>query len=204
MTDCERYEILVSSWIDDELDRSDESEMLDHLARCPDCREFYIGARSLAGLVAVVGTASKAELAPPEVWKRIETEAVSRRLSGAGRTSGRPRRHLPVWARQTAAAVVLAVSLGALLWKARPAVVPRPLDAIVNLGEDRGRMSNTRFVELTKEVLRADRKYQVALYQVMDQVVRDTRALEDSWEDPPSHREPPVERELPETVRGPA
>ena len=56
-------------------------------------------------------------------------------------------------------------------------------DMDIWLGEDAGSMTEDRFIELTKEVLRADRRYHVALYQVMDQVVRDTDVREASFED---------------------
>ncbi len=42
------------------------------------------------------------------------------------------------------------------------------------LGEDVGQMTDRRFVELTKEVLRADRQYHSAMLEIMGQVVRDT------------------------------
>ena len=53
---------------------------------------------------------------------------------------------------------------------------PLPVQAEVVLGENVGQMTDTRFVELTKEVLRADRQYHSAMHEIMEQVVRDTAA----------------------------
>ena len=50
-------------------------------------------------------------------------------------------------------------------------------------------MSDTRFVELTKELLRADQRYRTAMYQVMDQVLRDTSINEASREGRASSQE---------------
>jgi hypothetical protein len=62
---------------------------------------------------------------------------------------------------------------------------PLPEQAEVVLGENGGQMTDTRFVELTKEVLRADRHYHSAMHEIMGQVVRDTagtrEASDEAW-----------------------
>ena len=50
-----------------------------------------------------------------------------------------------------------------------------PEQAEVMLGQDTD-MTEARFVELTKEVLGAERRYHSAMYEIMEQVVRDTTA----------------------------
>lgn len=129
MNSHEEYEILVSSWIDGQLERPRQVEMLDHIARCESCRRFYLEARGLEGPMASVREPQAAE--PP---------SVSAWSSGGGRAK----------------------------------LAPRPADAEIVLGEATGQMTETRFVDLTKEVLRADRRYHAAMHEVMEQVLRDT------------------------------
>ena len=176
MKNCEHYEILLSSWLDDQLDRAGQVELLDHVVRCDSCREFYLDARGLDGLVAAVRTPAGAERPSLEVWKLIKRDA--RRSEETTMWQ-----RLPLWARQAAAVFVVAIGLGVLMWNAPFTVAPPPGDVEIRLGEDAGNMTEDRFIELTREVLRADRRYHLALYQVMDQVVRETAVQEASFED---------------------
>jgi hypothetical protein len=165
MNTCEHFEILVSTWLDSQLDRRGQVECLDHLARCAACRDFYIEARSLDGLVAAVRTPADAETPSPDVWKRIEWVARKDRKQPA-------RRRIPAWALQAAAVVVVAVGLSVLVWNG-VGVAPAPAQAEILLSSDTD-MTETRFVELTREVLQADRRYHAAMFLIMEQVVRDT------------------------------
>jgi len=167
MKNCESYESLVSAWLDAELDRSGQVECLDHLVRCASCRGFYLDARALDGLVGAVRTPSEATEPSPAVWKRIEWATRKDRARPA-------RRRIPAWALQAAAVIVLGVGLSFMVWSGRMLEAPLPEQAEVVLGESGGQMTNTRFVELTKEVLRADRQYHSAMLEIMGQVVRDT------------------------------
>jgi len=184
MNSHEQYEILVSSWIDGQLERPQQVEMLDHLARCETCRMFYLEARGLEGVLAAVREPATAEPPSPEVWKRIEF--ASRR-----RSTSTPswHRRVPAWAMQAAAVLVVAVGLGVVFWGGRGDFAPRPADAEVVLGEATGQMTETRFVGLTKEVLRADRRYHAAMHEVMEQVLRDTTVREASGEVTPARLE---------------
>jgi len=175
MNSCESHELLISAWLDDELEAPDRLEMTDHLVRCPACREFYREARALDGAVAALAPGS--EPAPAHVWERIQRQTESRS----------PRRFAPpAWALRLAA--VLAIAVGAGLWIAsgsgsRGGLVvgsSAPDEILVELGGDAGRMSEKRFVELTTEVLRADPRFHLAMYEVMQQVVEDTRRGEGS------------------------
>jgi predicted anti-sigma-YlaC factor YlaD len=165
MNTCEHFEILVSTWLDSQLDRRGQVECLDHLARCASCREFYVEARALDGLVAAVRTPADAEAPSPEVWKRIEWVSRKERKRPA-------RRRIPAWALQAAAVVVVTVGLSVLVWNGI-GVAPAPAQAEILLGSDTD-MTETRFVELTREVLQADRRYHAAMFLIMEQVVRDT------------------------------
>jgi len=166
MNNCEHYEMLVSTWLDGQLDRSEQVECFDHVVRCESCRGFYVDARALDGLVASVRTPAEAEEPSRELWKRIEWATARERRKPS-------RRGLPLWALQAAAVLVLAVGLSAIVWNG--GIAPAPEQAEVLLGQDTD-MTETRFVELTREVLGADRRYHSAMYEIMEQVVRDTTA----------------------------
>jgi len=171
MRTCDHHEAQLSAWLDDELDRAEQLSLLDHLVQCAECRRFHVEARALDALVATVQTPSDADRPSPELWRRIDSEAT--RETGAAM-----RRGIPAWALRVAAAMVLAIGLGTLLWIGGPGSAETPAEAIVELGEEAGRMTDVRFVELTQEVLRADPRYRSAMFQVMRQVMRDTEERE--------------------------
>jgi hypothetical protein len=101
----------------------------------------------------------------PEVWKRIEWVTAKERRQAT-------RRRIPAWALQAAAVVVVAIGLSVLMWNGG-GVAQRPEQAEIALGGGTD-MTDTRFVELTREVLEADPRYHSALYEIMGQVVHDT------------------------------
>lgn len=169
MKSCEDYQSRISGWLDGELADAGRLELLDHFARCAACRRFYLEARALDGLVAGIAEAPGEPL-PREMWERIAARAGGS-VVGRIRTSRRS-----TWMLRVAA--LLALALGVGYWQlresARPAS-PQPASQIeVLLEQDQGEMSETRFVELTTEVLRADRRFHRAMLEVMEQVVADT------------------------------
>ena len=143
MNNCEHYEMLVSTWLDGQLDRSEQVECFDHVVRCESCRGFYVDARALDGLVASVRTPAEAEEPSRELWKRIEWATARERRKPS-------RRGLPLWALQAAAVLVLAVGLSAIVWNG--GIAPAPEQAEVLLGQDTD-MTETRFVELTRDLV---------------------------------------------------
>jgi hypothetical protein len=176
MNGCERYEMLVSAWVDGELGSPDGLELTDHLVRCSACREFYREVRALDGLVA--GLAPGSEAVPPGAWERIRV--------AAGRQGKVLRFAPPTWALRLAAVLVIGVGVGFLLWGRGTSrvdvasAVASPGEIQLELGEDGNRMSEARFIELTAEVLRADQRFRRAMYEVMEQVIDDTRGVETS------------------------
>jgi predicted anti-sigma-YlaC factor YlaD len=171
MKNCEDFEILVSTWLDGPLDRSDQMKCLDHLVRCEGCRTFYVDARALDGLVSAVRTPADAASPSPEMWKRIDwmTRAGEKRVSV---------RRVPAWALRAAAGVVVAVGLTVAMWIGDP-FAPPPEQAEILLGQG-AEMTDTRFVELTREVLESEPRYRSAMFQIMEQVVRDTAPARES------------------------
>ncbi len=171
MSDCETYEMSISALVDGELPKEELLPTLDHLAACPGCQAFYRDLRSLAA--ALPGEADGATFfssasgeAPEEVWRRIEA-ATAPALPRTGRSQP--------WVMRLAAAVLLVASLwGALATISALSPQGEPIE--VTLGEDRGRMTEERFVDLTVELLRADSRYRQEMFQVLTTVVeRDGR-----------------------------
>ncbi len=178
MNDCEPFEGLVSEWLDEELDRAGQVEMLDHLARCNGCRRFYTEARALAGVVAAVRTPADAPAPSLAVWKRIKD-------------AGAPSR--PSWAWGAVAAAILAVGFMLVLVGQPVPIGPQPGDVEIQLGSNSGNMTDQRFIALATEVLQSDQRYRAAMFQVMSQVMTETGAQEASFEG----LSPRVDREEP-------
>ena len=176
MSDCEAYEISISALADGELPAEDLLPTLDHIMECPRCQAFYRDVRALAAAFPAGGadsarTAEAAEEAgaPEEVWRRIEVAAAPALAR---------KREDRSWALRLAATIILVAGLWgglAAVRSLRPAH-PAGTPIEVTLGEDRGRMTEARFVDLTVELLRADSRYHQEMLQVMTAVVeRDER-----------------------------
>ncbi len=164
MSDCEIYEMSISALADGELPKEDLLPTLDHLASCPACLAFYRDVRSLAAALPDPQQLSEPapEEAPEEVWRRIEVAAAP----SLARTE---RGRLQPWTMRLAAAIVLVAGLwGALA--ALSALQPAGAPIEVTLGEDGGRMTEERFVDLTVELLRADPRYHQEMLQVLTAV----------------------------------
>ncbi len=204
MRDCEHYEVLISAWQDAELDRSGQVEMLDHVMRCSGCRDFYLGVRGLSGLVAAVRSPVAGEAPSPEVWMRIERATRSPK-PGRFHAAGPWRRWFPApaWGAAVAVAALLVI-FSSTLGKSRIPLDPRTSLTAVRLGENPDGMNDEQFVELTKRVLGADRKYRTAFYQIMKQVVEDTQGAEPSSDLLFRQGEREEGAEAPESVRGPS
>jgi len=161
MTHCELCEIELSAVLDGEADGETLPTALDHLVTCRACQAFYRGARAVDAAVA----RGQADPPPERVWRRIEAEVRVRRFAF-------PARRAAVWAARLAAAVLV----GAGLWSLgvlRPPSLPVGDAVEVRLEADRGDMSDERFVRLTTELLRADRRYHRKMMDILAVVNRD-------------------------------
>ncbi len=166
-TNCESYETLISTWVDEGLEHGGQRELLDHLVRCPACRGFYADARALEGLVALAGSGATGEEPAPEIWQRIRSRTEDRESSGES---------WPSWAWRAAAALLIGAALAFAPWPTSSSLERSGEQVEVILEEDRGLMTEGRFVELAAELLRADRRYHFAMQEVMDKVI------DDQWE----------------------
>jgi hypothetical protein len=170
---CETYEVLISTWMDEGLERDGQRHLFDHFVRCRDCRDFYRDARALEGLVgAVAPETALTEEPSPRVWEEIAS-------STAPVPAPEPRvLGLPAWAARAAAVLVMGIALALVPWpeSPRPERAANQLELV--LEENRGSMTEGRFVELAAELLRADRRYHFAMQEVMEKVIDDEWSAE--------------------------
>jgi len=160
MSCCEQFEMQISAFIDKELSAKETKPLIDHLLTCQSCQLFYQEANSLQNLTEDMALATSLAKAPPSPPKR----SLVRLALPVGRLA---------WG--AAAAIVLALGLTATN------IIPDPTGLFgtdvavaqtITLGEDSGKMTDGRFVELTTELLKADQNYQHMMYQLLDQVQR--------------------------------
>ena len=193
---CESIEASLSALIDGELEAPEQLPAVDHLLTCASCQDFYHQARALGSMV-VSATAHNTEAAPLMVWGRIATEA-GLSESGTSASSGKARvlafwrnkpRYVP-GALQLAAVLIVAVGL----WLLRSVVLDTPRSGSsgysgegvveVVLEQNRGSMSDERFLELTTELLQADRDYHRKMLQIMSAVDELAARPEGSGDEP--------------------
>jgi predicted anti-sigma-YlaC factor YlaD len=180
MSHCERMELSLSVMMDGELEAAELLPAVDHLARCASCRAFYRDARALDSRVLEAGNAAEpqAPLASAAVWDRIRAE--THPATGTARASGVRWR---VWGSVAAALLIVAVGLaGARLWQAGAPARGENGPVVVVLGQDSGRMSDERFVELASELLRAGPRYHERMHEVMELVLRKETEREGAME----------------------
>jgi predicted anti-sigma-YlaC factor YlaD len=165
MNGCERIEMEVSALLDGAAEAGAELAVLDHVAECSSCREFYLQARALDALAAVAPSAGEPVSAPS--FDRIERTA--------GLTATLPWRQRPGvrWALRIAAAVVVTAGLASVGVVRLPAALRIHDGMKVVVGEDRGQMSDAQFVDLAVTVLRSDSKYRTKMLDLLNAVESD-------------------------------
>lgn len=166
MNTCEHHELSLSTLIDGELDPTEIVVTIDHLSACEACREFYRDAREVdrIALTAVATDEPSLDLLDlddDELWERIESRTTRETPIAQPRASYRP-----IW--MSAAAAVLAVLAIGLAFMMGQRTTIDTIEVV--LGQDRGMMSDDRFVELTTELLGADRRYHEKMLEVMQLV----------------------------------
>lgn len=156
MTECRDYELEISALLDGESDPSTAMELLEHVGTCRACGTFVRDLRSAQSKIDRVYGVAGPELtegSPPRRERRIG--------------------HMPRWAWAMAATIVVAVGGYVAIeadYSNHSANTLGDGEIVVRLEEDRGAMSEDRFIELTTELLRADRIYRDEMYSVLDAV----------------------------------
>lgn len=170
----EADEIGVSALLDAELAHHELLEVIDQLVEDPELRDFYRHVRGLDLRLLEAGVARPVqEEALAELWERIEQQAMMPQEAGEVLDARRRFRRVPAWLMATAAAAALAVGVWIGARPSAPMLTSEAdLGEVVNiqLAADAGAMDDDRFVELTAELLRADRRYHQAMEQIISAV----------------------------------
>lgn len=110
MKPCEEYEVLISAFLDGELDGEDRAELMEHMAACRSCQRYF------DDLVAMHDALDQEEVPVPEGF----AEQVMVRVGETEQETPRRSIHVPRWQQWTALAACCALAvLG--LWSFRSA-----------------------------------------------------------------------------------
>ncbi|MDP8206136.1 MAG: hypothetical protein P9L92_05685 [Candidatus Electryonea clarkiae] len=195
-TECESN---ISALIDGELEPEALLITLDKLVDDNQCIEFYEDTRKMQQRLGAGDFPHSDSKLPQDLWNKIERKSGLNRpliVKLFGKTS-------PVWAAAATIFFVFSLWAGGVLEFKIPQFGDRTIS--LTLGENEGKMDEERFVELTAELLKADKRYHRKMLDVMEAV--DSRAFiqEGSLEESKprlsqSVENRPKERRTPRTV----
>jgi hypothetical protein len=160
MRHCRDYEIELSALLDGESDPAMALTLVEHVAECSDCSSYV---RELSSSQKILDSL---QIAPANVADSAVTVSPKRKRSYVFGLR-------PQWAVGIAAALVLAVSVWFGNDFGTSAGLTNDLrdgELVIRLEEDKGRMSEERFVAMVSELLRADRRFQNEMYVVLDEI----------------------------------
>lgn len=168
MTKCSDYEIELSALVDGESDPAMALKLVEHIASCASCSEFVRDLRGTQEIVDGLEFAPRTEASQPDV---VPLKHKSRRILGLR----------PQWA--VGIAALLVATVGVLFSPGTESVRTitndfRNGEITIRLEEDKGKMSDERFVALVSELLRADRRYQNQMYVVLNEVAQNGASSE--------------------------
>jgi hypothetical protein len=151
-------------------------KLVAHVAECFACSAFVRELRTTQALVDSLQMPPAGEMESAEVVP-IESERK------------RPWAMRPQWA--VGLAALLVITLGIWFGTGSGASVSvtndlRDGELFIRLEEDKGRMSEERFVALVSEILRADRRYQREMYVVLDEIAQNRPSGELRMSDTPN------------------
>ena len=172
---CNDYEIELSALLDGESNPAMALKLVEHVASCSSCSTFVCELRSTQAFVDSLQMVPNSE---PEPKAPLPVE----------RKSTRVLRLRPQWAIGLAALLIVTVSLWFGTDIGSPLALTNDLrdgELTIRLEENKGRMSDERFVVLVSELLRADRRYQNEMYVVLDELTHnrlsgESRSADDS------------------------
>ena len=161
----------LSALVDGELEREERVKILDRLAMESECRDLYLEIRRME---EVVRSAELPGTLPGRLWR-----AVQKRVGHPGSVRGsggwswlRPV-PVPAWALGVSAVLLLLLLVWGNVSTLSEPRGPRLQSGVtirVGLGSDEAGMDDQRFVQLTTELLRADRRYRRKMLEVMQEV----------------------------------
>ena len=158
--DCEHYQMNISAMLDGELSGSELAETVEHLAQCETCRKEMERFRRMQELV---DGEYVEEAVPRNVWKNIE------RISKAEKKPAVIGFKDNVY-KIIAAAAVLIIIFGAGYFFGRPGtVLMQDGQSLINLASQpqTQQMNDDRFIDITRELLNSDPRYQVKMYMIL-------------------------------------
>ncbi|MCB2211746.1 hypothetical protein KQI52_06500 [bacterium] len=165
------FEENLSAIMDGELTGEELLESIDALVEDGELREFWRDSRSLQKALARPQS-ELVETPPSSVWENVEFSA------------GKPKRKAKilsirevspqVWAAAASIVLIFSLTLAGLF----NGVMPEQANArTIQLGQNEGRMTEDRFLELTSELLKADPRYHRKMLEVMQMVNRDVYGI---------------------------
>ncbi len=180
----QQLELDLSVLLDGELSHPEVLDSIDRLLDSPEAQEFYRRNRRLSGAVERLGSEDKPPAeASEDLWEKISAASSSQ--------FGQRQWRVADWLPRLAAACLLAFGLWSVAGVGRLSepLLDRSGALELVLGEDRGQMSESRFVEIATELLKADQRYHREMLSVMQAVAAPSEAIGDSNSAPePSER----------------
>jgi predicted anti-sigma-YlaC factor YlaD len=174
---CEQIEVEISAMVDCELPVAETLEVIDHLLTCSECRELYSLTRGLDQALGQAKVSARAGELPAGLWSRIDSAVAAE--SKVVKLTRKVRRSPRTWLLSAAAALVI-VMIGA--WFTSQGVTSQQPTTdnvlLVALESDQGAMTEERFIELTTELLRSERRYHRSMLEIMVALEKYSRADE--------------------------
>ena len=168
MNRCSDYEIEISALVDGESDPAMALTLVEHIAECAACSTFVRELRATQKMIDSVPTIPDTESHAGEV---VALATRKTRVLGLK----------PQWALGIAALLVITVSVLFSNGVGATAGLTNDIrdgELVIRLEENKGRMSEERFVAMVSELLRADRRFQNEMYVVLDEITQNRESGE--------------------------
>ena len=168
MNRCSDYQIEISALVDGESDPAMALKLVEHIAECSDCSTFVRELRATQKLIDAIPTIPETDSHAGEV---VALKTRRPRVLGLK----------PQWALGIAALLVITVSVLFSNGVGTTAGLTNDIrdgELVIRLEENKGRMSEERFVAMVSELLRADRRFQNEMYVVLDEITQNRESGE--------------------------
>jgi len=157
--ECEQYQINLSTMLDGELKGMELADTVKHLTECGDCRRQFEVFHKMQEKVEAEYTVKEV---PSYIWRNLEKTAAAEKSQPLVVPFTRT-----IW-KIAAAAAVIAVVFGIGYFFGQPGnVLTQDGEPLIKLTGYQQKMNEDEFLELTRELLNADPKYQMKMYMVL-------------------------------------